>query len=388
MVIITIYQLNKNNVVTQSIESSQRIGYERVTDNVVMQSIESSQRIEYDRAPKEEEEGESRCNFQSVHLCDRLRNDSVNSTNAAALPKCIDKVSVSTKSSRRREGNETFINRHHFPQCKFTPIDEGGPVPVIFIINGRSGSEATWSTLSTLAGSESAIGEHTGENKVKAMDFLGGVTEEAGAWWVTKHLCQFAHAQCDKPLSAFKWKPFVDSFQLPAAQGMLKKIATFNQPRIKVIFMTRNPLDVLISKAKHKKAKKGKIGDHCAIDDEECVERMKKAGSGLQLPTQSLLNDLKDSLDAFKFFEDTFEEMNIAHVKTTYEDLYNRDDADEWMKIFRYLGRGPTKNLTMQDVSGSFALAPTFQRNHNESLANYVEVRDLLMGTDFEKLLH
>ena len=46
MVIITIYQLNKNNVVTQSIESSQRIGY--------------------DRAPKEEEEGESRCNFQSV----------------------------------------------------------------------------------------------------------------------------------------------------------------------------------------------------------------------------------------------------------------------------------------------------------------------------------
>ena len=66
MVIITIYQLNKNNVVTQSIELSQRIGYERVTDNVVMQSIESSQRIEYDRAPKEEEEGESRCNFQSV----------------------------------------------------------------------------------------------------------------------------------------------------------------------------------------------------------------------------------------------------------------------------------------------------------------------------------
>ena len=69
MVIITIYQLNKNNVVTQSIESSQRIGYERVTDNVVMQSIESSQRIGYDRAPKEEEEeGKSRCNFQSVHL--------------------------------------------------------------------------------------------------------------------------------------------------------------------------------------------------------------------------------------------------------------------------------------------------------------------------------
>ena len=328
--------------------------------------------------------------------CDRLRNDSsVNSTNAAAFPKCID--NVWTKSSRKRYGNETFINRHAFPQCKFTPIDEGGPIPVIFVVNGRSGSDATWATLSTLAGSKSAIGEHTGENKVMAMDFLGRMTEEEGAWWVTEHLCQFAHHQCDKPISAFKWKPFVDSFQLPAAQGMLKKIARFNQPRIKVIFMTRNPLDVLISKAKHKKAKDKKAKEvntldaHCSIDDEECIERMKQAGSGLQLPTESLLKDLKDSLDAFQFFEDTFEEMNIAHVKTTYEDLYNRDnrdDAEEWMKIFRYLGRGPTKNLTMQDVIGSFALAPTFQKNHNESLANYVEVRDLLMGTEFEKLLH
>lgn len=318
---------------------------------------------------------------------DRLRNDSLNSTNVAAFPKCMDEVR--TKSSRRREGNETFLNRHDFPQCKFAPIDEGGPIPAIFIINGRSGSDATWATLSTLAGNESAIGEHTGENKVKAMDFLGGMTEEEGAWWVTEHLCQFAHRQCDKPLSAFKWKPFVDSFQLPAAQGMLKKIATFNQPRIKVIFMTRNPLDVLISKAKHKNSKKEeKLDAHCSIDDEACIERMKQAGSGLQLPTESLLKDLKDSLDAFNFFEDTFKEMNIAHVKTTYEDLYNRDDAEEWMKIFRYLGRGPSKNLTMQDVISSFALAPTFQKNHNESLANYVEVRDLLMGTEFEKLLH
>jgi len=224
------------------------------------------------------------------------------------------------------------------------------------------------------------------------MDFLGSMTEEEGAWWVTEHLCQFAHRHCDKPLAAFKWKPFVDSFNLPAAQGMLKKIAAFDQPsRIKVVFMTRNPLDVLISKIKHKKSKReieNEIAAHCAVDDKECIEKQKQVGSGLQLPTQSLLKDLKDSLEAFSVFEDTLEAMNVAHVKTSYEELYNRDDAEEWMNIFRYLGRGPTKNLTMSDVIGSFALAPTFQRNHNESLANYVEVRDLLMGTDFEKLLH
>ena len=47
MVLITLFQFNKDNVVLQSIESSQRIGYYR--------------------APEEEEddveEGESRCNF-------------------------------------------------------------------------------------------------------------------------------------------------------------------------------------------------------------------------------------------------------------------------------------------------------------------------------------
>ena len=43
MVLITLFQFNK--------------------DNVVMQSIESSQHIGYSRASKEEEEGESRCFF-------------------------------------------------------------------------------------------------------------------------------------------------------------------------------------------------------------------------------------------------------------------------------------------------------------------------------------
>ena len=49
----------------------------------------------------------------------------------------------------------------------------------MFIINGRSGSDAPRATLSTLAGSN--IGENTGENKVQEMDFLGRMPEEEGA---------------------------------------------------------------------------------------------------------------------------------------------------------------------------------------------------------------
>ena len=47
---------------------------------------------------------------------------------------------------------------------------------------------------------------------------------------------------------------------------------------------SRNPLDVLFSKVKDKKAKRGNERD--AIDDKECIERQKLVISGLQLPTE------------------------------------------------------------------------------------------------------
>ena len=298
------------------------------------------------------------------------------------LPTCID--TVYTKSSRKQNTNHAFINRHEYPICKF---EKDGPIPVIFIINGRSGSDATWATLSTLAGGKSPIGEHTGENKVKAMEFLGTMTEQEGNWWVTEHLCQFAHKHCDKPLAAFKWKPFKDSWELPAAQGMLKKLRDFKEPRIKVIFMTRNPLDVQISKYKHRHSKMS-LDAHCRTNDWKCIENMKKMGSGMHLPTNELLDTLEEAYDNFDYFKSSLKEFEIDHITTTYEDLYGRDDAEEWMRIFKFLGRGPTENLTMTDVVNGFDLAPTFVKHHNVSLANYEEVRDLLTGTEYEDLLH
>jgi hypothetical protein len=303
---------------------------------------------------------------------------------ARELPRCVDKVY--TQSSRKRNVNMTYANRDQFQQCHFTPVEDGGPVPVVFIVNGRSGSDATWATLSTLAGKKSPIGEHTGENKVMAMDFLGRMTEEEGAWWVTEHLCQFAHLYCDTPLAAFKWKPFVESWDLPAAKGMLKKLASFDQPRIKVILMSRNPLDVMISKTKHKSGHA--VQAHCSPDDAECLQTHAKSGRGLELPTKNLLGDLKEATESFEVFANTLNEMNVQYIRTTYEDLYAKDDAEEWMRIFKYLGKGPTQNLTVSDVIASFTMAPTAAKRHNESLANYKEVSNILFNTEFEDLLH
>lgn len=70
---------------------------------------------------------------------------------------------VLTTNARRNWGEKFYSNRHLFEACKFNPIEKGGPTPTIFLVNGRSGSDVTWRAITTLAGEESPIGEHTGE---------------------------------------------------------------------------------------------------------------------------------------------------------------------------------------------------------------------------------
>ena len=151
--------------------------------------------------------------------------------------------------------------------------------------------------------------------------------------------------------------------------------------------MTRNPLDVLISKRKHKTSGHT-IQAHCTPDDEDCIKNHAKTGTHLLLPTDTLVEELSEAYAAFEVFESTLQDMGISFVKTTYEDLYGRDDAEEWMRLFKFLGRGPTENLTMKNVTGSFSMVSTSAKNHNESLANYDEVFNLLVNTTYEGLLH
>lgn len=221
------------------------------------------------------------------------------------------------------------------------------------------------------------------------MKFLGNMSAEEGAWWITEHLCEFTRRYCDAPVVGFKWKPFVDSWMLPSSQAMLEKLGTFETPRIRVIFMTRNPLDVLISKVKHhSKGNSKEIKAHCRIHDEECVQKFHKRGVGLYLPTDTLIQQLDDSYADFELFASQLKKYDVDHIRISYEELYDREDANEWMRVFRFLGRGPTHDLTMDRVRDTFQYATTFSKRHNESLANYKDVCQELQGTKYERLLH
>ncbi len=301
---------------------------------------------------------------------------------------------VLMRTSRKPERKKTFATKHLYDKCEFVPLEEGGPLPVVFLVNGRSGSTNTWGALSTLAGGKSPIGEHTGQNRVTGIDFVGNMTtKEEGYWWMSEFLCEFSKVYCDKPLAGIKWKPFMETWDMPAAQGFLDLVANFslNGHKMKLIFMSRNQLDVLLSNIKHRRMKHkygGRIFAHCEPDDELCLKEHKEASEAIKLPTEGLVQELKKMYDGLEYFEKSLNESGIDYYRTYYEKLYNSGDAEEWMNIFKYLGRGPTKDLTMDEVNDSMPFALTTSKTHREMLKNYDEVKEALAGTDFAHLLH
>ena len=287
---------------------------------------------------------------------------------------------------------KTFQRRKLYSSCVFTPQtkENNGPVPVLFLSNGRSGSSAIWTTLSVLSGEKSEAMEVFGSDEKQVKKFLKSMkSEEEGSWWLSEHLCETTKRNCNSTIAGIQWKPYVNSWTLPSAQGILKQIARHNhnvdannKPTIKVLFLTRNPLDVIISQTKHRHFQ---LKAHCKKLDLECIKNNKV--QSMALPTDTLLRDLKKSADQVKLVRNTLESFEIDYYLTTYEDLYNRDDAEEWMKIFRYFGRGPMENLTLENIQEASTLSKSNETSREKKLSNYEEVKKLLEGTEFSHLL-
>lgn len=113
----------------------------------------------------------------------------------------------------------------------------------------------------------------------------------------------------------------------------------------------------------------------------------KKSEKSIYLPTKKLIKKLKEVQLAVKTIEDTLDEMGINYYKTTYEKLYNRDDSEEWMNIFRYLGAGPSEGLTLNDITNAFPYAKTSKPSRKDAISNYNEIKVLLEGTGLEYFL-
>lgn len=266
-----------------------------------------------------------------------------------------------------------------------TCLVDHGPVPYILMTLGRSGSGSTWQIIGNLTGMETPSEEYTGGGSHDSQRFFKAIGPGDGGKWMLKNLCSKQKKFPSAAAVGFKWKPFSVSMYSPASLEGLELVAKSHDPQIKIVRSRRNLLDVMISKVKHKDSD---APAHCAVGDKKCLEKHLAAGTDMNLPTEKLL----DTLDAWHQEEadvdDLLANMGLPHVSVTYEKLYHSDDATEWMRIFRFLGKGPVEGLTMDGVRGAMEHADTSNPSQRMTLANYDEVEKILKGSKYEHLLH
>lgn len=301
---------------------------------------------------------------------------------------------ITTPSSE----NNTDVEKN---KCSFLQPYETNPVPLILIAMGRTGSSVTWDTISTLLGSTTKAYEITGGNATKSRNFFDSIDLNLGSDWAIERLCKVQNYNVknfeDPVISGFQWKPYDYTFIHPYGKGALEKIAAFNNPPIRVLYLSRNPLDKIISNMRHKGYQHSKeVPAHCDIDDKECIKRHEAHSQGIAFANpQMLVHDIKGSLRLDQKILDFLSSNGVKHISVSYEKLYDSgDDVKEWVRIFDFLGRSPkhvqnyATDLTRQHIQDAFAFAPTSTQHHNEMITNYWEVKKVLEDAGLDYLLH
>jgi hypothetical protein len=109
---------------------------------------------------------------------------------------------------------------------------------------------------------------------------------------------------------------------------------------------------------------------------------------GIELPTNKLLKELRHLHEMEARTDKLLVQYKVPTIHVSFEKLFTADeDTSEWKRIFNYLGVGPRNNLTRLDIEKAGHAATSVPR-HNVTLKNYDEVREVLVGTEFEDLLH
>jgi hypothetical protein len=227
--------------------------------------------------------------------------------------------------------------------------------------------------------------EYTGSNPEASIKFFQDIGPGDGGQWVLHELCSEQEKYSTAGITGFKWKPHL-SIHSPAALAGLDLISRARDPSIKVIRLRRNLLNVYLSTVKH--LSHDKVPAYCAIGDNRCLHHHYETGTNMTLSMRNMLNWLEKNTQMEDSVDKLLLDLGVPHVQVSYEQLYQRDDAEEWMKIFRFLGVGPGMGLTTQQVDAAMAYVQTSSPHLRDVILNYQEVKSALGGTDYESLLH
>jgi hypothetical protein len=188
------------------------------------------------------------------------------------------------------------------------------------------------------------------------------------------------------PFVGFKWKPLERDPRF--FTSALARIARCRSPRVKVVYNRRNVLDRHLSTMKH--AANQHLKAHCKATDNKCLQNAAKAGTGIMLDTDTLLNKLRKETRETDEIARLLKKTGVTHLNIDYDRLFHSDrSGGEWERVLHFLKISPSPHVTLAkvlDIVGMAATSP--HNNRTNSIGNYGEVRDILMGTEFESILY
>ena len=295
-----------------------------------------------------------------------------------------DDIRTDVAEGKETDGNQDSTTISIKKNTTTTCLNPKGPQPYVLLARGRSGTDSTLQVLGTLTG-DFTPGDHKliGSSPQQVRKFFEKVGPKDEGQWVLDYFCEKQRQHPNAGVVALKWKPYSEAMFSPAALAGLELMSRAVDPIIKVVRLRRNLVDIFISDRKHELAK---ISSHCAPGNLRCVRQHKEAGANLTLSVADLVAFLESETNQEDTVDKFLVNMSVPHVNVSYEKLYHQDNADEWMKIFKFLGTGPGEGLTRKEVDGN-AQAFTGSLHHSDAILNYDEVEQGLKGTRFESLL-
>lgn len=305
----------------------------------------------------------------------------------------------------KRQGSSNSYSIHFKTKAERCKFDKNGPLPVVLMAIGRSGSSVTWNTLSLLTGDKTIAYEATGGNQNKSIAFFNDIPDHINERWASLRLCNIQRRHMiesqkdgrNYAIVGFQWKPYFATFDHPYALSGLQRLA---DDRIKVIYLTRNPLDRFISNQKHKGfVRSEEVPAHCKVKDVDCVNRHKARQKGISIDVSvpekrsNFINHLKQAVEKDHAIRERLDMFGVKHINVEYEKLFDadaRDDeyAEEWIRILNFLGFESVEKFTIGDIRRTFEYAQTTEKSHEKIISNYEQVKAALEGTEFFDLLH
>lgn len=99
------------------------------------------------------------------------------------------------------------------------------------------------------------------------------------------------------------------------------------------------------------------------MGDEACIKRHAAFDQGLVIPIgDELLSWIRGAVRNDHQVEKRLHDLNVKCIEISYERLFNANDAEEWIRMFKFLGIGPSQNLSMDDIRATFNMTSTTTR--------------------------